>query len=210
MSASRERVGSRIHVDVVPSEARGLQGRRAGLISRGIAGVIDYLAVFVALGAAYAGTAFVRLIWKGRDFTMPSPSFSRVVLLAFLLLVAYLTVMWATAGRTFGGRLIGLRVIDRHGRIPGVGVAVVRALLYALFPFGLLWVGIGRGNRSVQDLVLRTSVIYDWHVRTSRVVLDQDGAVSNDAFGARVDVQPTIADEPDDRHPEPLPRLDGE
>jgi hypothetical protein len=41
----------------------------------------------------------------------------------------------------------------------------VRAALYAIFPIGLLWV-LGSGqNRSLQDLVLRTSVIYDWELR---------------------------------------------
>jgi hypothetical protein len=34
-----------------------------------------------------------------------------------------------------------------------------------LFPILLLWVAVSRQNRSVQDLVLRTSVVYDWTAR---------------------------------------------
>ena len=30
---------------------------------------------------------------------------------------------------------------------------------------GLLWVALSRENRSVQDLVLRTSVVYDWQAK---------------------------------------------
>jgi hypothetical protein len=37
----------------------------------------------------------------------------------------------------------------------------VRALLCVLFPVGLLWVLLSGENRSVQDVVLRTSVVYD-------------------------------------------------
>jgi hypothetical protein len=37
-----------------------------------------------------------------------------------------------------------------------------RALLYVLFPAGLLWIMASRRNASVQDLVVRTAVLYDW------------------------------------------------
>jgi hypothetical protein len=36
----------------------------------------------------------------------------------------------------------------------------VRAVLCVIFPVGLLWVLVSQENRSAQDLVLRTSVIY--------------------------------------------------
>lgn len=38
----------------------------------------------------------------------------------------------------------------------------MRALACALFPIGVLWVAVSRENWSLQDVVLRTSVIYDW------------------------------------------------
>jgi hypothetical protein len=31
-----------------------------------------------------------------------------------------------------------------------------------VFPIGVLWVAVNRENRSVQDIVLRTSVVYEW------------------------------------------------
>lgn len=43
--------------------------------------------------------------------------------------------------------------------LPG---ALLRALLCTTVPIGLLWVAFSRENRSLQDLLLRTSVIYDW------------------------------------------------
>jgi uncharacterized RDD family membrane protein YckC len=44
-------------------------------------------------------------------------------------------------------------------------VALLRALACVLFPLGLLWVAFSRDLRSVQDIVLRTSVVYDWQHR---------------------------------------------
>ena len=81
--------------------------------------------------------------------------------------------------------------------------AVVRAVLCALFPLLLVWVAVNRHNRSVQDLVVGTSVIYDWSV-TRRL------ASSDDPVGVAVDVAPAVADEPEHGDPEPLPRLDRE
>ena len=78
------------------------------------------------------------------------------------ILVVYLTVAWWLNGRTFGDHLMGLRVVNFRGdrlRLPG---ALARAAFCAAFPLGLFWVAVSRENRSVQDVVLRTSVIYDW------------------------------------------------
>ena len=60
---------------------------------------------------------------------------------------------------------MGLRVVGRSGRLLALGWASIRALLCVYFPFGLLWAGIDRRHRSVQDLILRTSVIHDWLIR---------------------------------------------
>jgi hypothetical protein len=37
-------------------------------------------------------------------------------------------------------------------------------VLCVLFPILLFWVVLSRENRSVQDVLLRTSVVYDWSV----------------------------------------------
>ena len=43
--------------------------------------------------------------------------------------------------------------------------AVARAVLCLLFPIGLLWVVVSRRNASVQDLLVRSAVAYDWAYR---------------------------------------------
>jgi hypothetical protein len=43
-----------------------------------------------------------------------------------------------------------------------VSVALARATLCALLPVGLLWAAVDTRRHSVQDLLLRTAVVYDW------------------------------------------------
>jgi uncharacterized RDD family membrane protein YckC len=155
----------RIHVDVIPAEARGLQGRRAGLFSRILANILDLGVVFAAVIATYVGWAGIKLLWQGSSFTRPTPGLAAALLFAEVLHVLYFAAAWTTSGRTLGNRVMGLRVLGRSDRPLSVGMALGRAVLCVLFPFGLLWAGVSRENRSVQDLILRTSVIYDWRPR---------------------------------------------
>ena len=210
MTILREHVARRIHVDVVPLEARSIQGRRAGLITRVIANVVDLGVVIAVVFGLYIVWAGVKLLWQGAAFTRPTPGFGAALLVATLVQILYFAASWTTSGRTYGDQLMGLRVFGRRADRLRVAPALVRAVLCAVFPFGLLWAGISKEHRSVQDLVLRSSVIYDWHVRTDDDEMAGVSDRSGDALGSRVDVQPTITDETDDGHPEPLPRLNGE
>ena len=87
------------------------------------------------------------------------------MLTALLVLVVYLTVAWATSGRTYGDHVMGLRVVSRDGGPVGPLRAGLRALTYVVFPLGLLWCAGGRSRRSVQDILVRTAVVYDWRSR---------------------------------------------
>ena len=60
---------------------------------------------------------------------------------------------------------MGLRVVNSRGNTLRWIKALLRSGFCLIFPFGLLWVLINKENRSLQDLVLRTSVIYDWRPR---------------------------------------------
>jgi uncharacterized RDD family membrane protein YckC len=53
-------------------------------------------------------------------------------------------------------------VVDSAGRRLSLPRSLARAVLYVLFPAGLLWVLASRRNASLQDLVLGTAVVYDW------------------------------------------------
>jgi hypothetical protein len=145
----------------VPLAAQPLQGRRAGLVTRILADSLDFAVVAGILGLTYLGVAAALFIWRSRTFSFPTPSFLLVLLLGGIVSVLYLTATWGTTGHSYGKHLLGLRVVGPFGRLRVAG-AFVRALLCVIFPAGLAWVLVSRHNRSLQDVVLRTSVVYDW------------------------------------------------
>jgi uncharacterized RDD family membrane protein YckC len=145
----------------VPLAAQPLQGRRAGMVTRILADGIDFAVVAGILGLAYLGVAAVRFVWRSWTFTFPTPSFLLVLVIGATVSVLYLTATWGTTGRSYGKHVLGLRVVGPFGRLRIAG-AFVRAVLCVIFPLGLAWVLVSRHNRSLQDAVLRTSVVYDW------------------------------------------------
>jgi len=152
-------------ISAVPREARAYQGARAGLVTRLVANTVDALSVGVALLAAYAGFNAVLFLFSPRDFEFATASALLSVTTALIAFVVYLTAAWSITGRTYGDHVMGLRVVGRRGDRVWLPVALVRAALCVGFPIGLLWCGVSASRRSVQDVVLRTAVIYDWRPR---------------------------------------------
>jgi RDD family len=148
-------------VSTVPAVARPFQGRRAGLISRVLANTVDFGVVVAVLMAGYLAVAAALFLWKSWAFTFPTPSFLLMLVLGGVTAVLYLMVAWTTSGRSYGDHLLGLRVVGPRGRLRFAG-ALVRAILCVVFPIGVFWVALSGENRSLQDVVLRTSVVYDW------------------------------------------------
>ena len=152
----------------VPAQAREFQGQRAGIVTRVAAGAVDFLVVIVAIGVIYGGIAGVTFLIRPRSFHWPHNIGWSIPVLYFVLMTVYLALCWCGTGRTYGGALLGVRVVNYRGarmRVPG---AILRAILCVVFPIGLLWVAISSANRSVQDIIFRTSVIYDWSPRAQQ------------------------------------------
>ena len=90
-------------------------------------------------------------------------------------ITAWKSQVFATSGRTVGARVMGLRVVGRRGTRVRWAPALLRAVFCAAFPIGLFWCAVSRESRSVQDVVLRTSVIHDWPVaRSAPTLLDTE------------------------------------
>ncbi|BBZ78283.1 hypothetical protein MANY_36200 [Mycolicibacterium anyangense] len=133
----------------------------AGIVSRGLAALVDIVVVVVTMGLLYLGLALTTLILRPTSFRFPAPNliFSSAVTIGVSVL--YLTVCWTLSGRTVGAVLLGVRVVGRGAELLTLPVAVLRAVACVLFPIGLLWVAVDRGRRSVQDIVLGSRVVYD-------------------------------------------------
>jgi uncharacterized RDD family membrane protein YckC len=137
------------------------QPRHAGVVTRLVAAAVDTVAVVVLAALLDLGAAGARFLWSPVDFRWPQPT--TVVIVAVLLVVAvvYLAVGWALAGRTYGSKFMGLRVLSSRHELLGWIRSILRALVCVLWPVGLLWCGVSRTRRSVADLLVRTVVVYD-------------------------------------------------
>ena len=144
----------------------GGPSRPAGIVSRIIAMVIDIGVVLVAAAAVYLGFVFVRLLLHPRDFHWPAINLFFSTTEFGVLAVVYLTFWWSTSGRTVGNALLGIRLVSSRDRALNWARALLRAVLCVIFPIGLLWVVFDPNRRrSVQDLLLRTKVVYESTVR---------------------------------------------
>jgi uncharacterized RDD family membrane protein YckC len=149
-------------VSSVPREARPYQGHRAGVVSRCLAAAVDLAVVIGVVFGAYAGWAAFLFVLDPRSFRFPDMSWLVGFAIGWVVSVVYLTFAWFTTGRTFGNHVMGLRVVSGRGGRIRLLLALLRALAYCVFPIGLFWATVSRDNRSLPDVVLRTSVIYDW------------------------------------------------
>jgi uncharacterized RDD family membrane protein YckC len=146
----------------VPREARPYQGHRAGMVTRTIAAAVDAAVVVLVVTIGLLSVNGLSFVLDPRGFRVVGASQEVLVEVALGTAIVYLTGTWAVMGRSYGCRLMGLRIVDRRGRSPRLMRALLRATFCVFFPLGLLWCGIGRSRKSVQDLVLGTSVVYDW------------------------------------------------
>lgn len=147
----------------LPSQARAFQGSRAGIVSRMVAAVIDFgLAVALVVGIVVVASVWSYFFTRGDSLHLEWPSRLGLSVLTWVVLFVYLAWGWARTGKTIGKRVAGLTVVTTSGgRLPA-WLAIVRAFLYVIFPLGLLWCAVSASQRSVQDLLLSTAVVYDW------------------------------------------------
>jgi uncharacterized RDD family membrane protein YckC len=151
----------------IPREARAFQGQPAGLVSRCLANIVDALVVGIALVGGYVTVNGVLFVLDPQSFAFTDPSLAWITLLALWTTVVYFAGAWMSTGRTYGAHVMGLRVVGRRGGRAHPVVALARSLFCVFFPIGLLWCALSPNRRSLQDAVLRTSVVYDWRPRAA-------------------------------------------
>jgi uncharacterized RDD family membrane protein YckC len=151
--------------------ARSLQGQRAGFVSRLAAATIDAIVVvLIEFGILLLG-AVIRYLFTRNFHLFHSPVWLTSGLFC-IIAVIYLTSGWSSTGKTLGKQTVGVRLVRTDGGRVRSGTAFARAVLYLLFPWGLVWSLVSRQNASLQDLLLRTVVLYDWQYREPEANVD--------------------------------------
>lgn len=148
----------------------------AGLMRRLPAIAVDVLPALLLVWVFYAVGIFDSAIFRPPDdwfwtewllkYWLDNPS---VIVLPAATIVGMGILTSATAeainGRSLGGRLLGLRVIDKKGFEVGTGRIAVRALGSILnvgtLGLGYLWVFVSRYRRGLHDFIAGTVVIHD-------------------------------------------------
>jgi len=147
----------------IPRGALPYQGTRAGVVGRVIAALIDVCVI----AAIVLGLRAILLVWfvvqPGPSEAL-LPSRNEFIGLGAIGLWAMWAACWARGLRTFGGFIIGVRVVGRCGGRLGIWLALLRSALCLVFPIGIFWAAFSPANRSLQDVLLRTSVIIDWRL----------------------------------------------
>ncbi|MER5437525.1 RDD family protein [Streptomyces sp. NPDC002790] len=135
--------------------------RPAGIVSRGLAVMVDVVVLaLVGLGVE-VGVGCVRLAVGGPPFQVPDVSNWAAGPIGWGLAVCYFGGFWVMVGATPGARLLGLRVTDRAGRRLRTVRAFVRAAVAVSFPLGLFWIAFSKRRAALQDLVVRSTVSYE-------------------------------------------------
>jgi len=186
MEGAESRPPGRLSDRAIPEEARAFQGDRAGIVTRTVANLIDSAVAAAIVLSCYLGWAAFQFLLAPTSFSFPPFPWGIGILATGGVLVLIFWASWSTTGRTFGGHLMGLRVVNFRGRKLHWTGALIRAGFCVVFPIGLFWAVVSSRNRSVQDTVMRTSVIYDWArgpLIGRREQADADGPASDAAPG---------------------------
>jgi pimeloyl-ACP methyl ester carboxylesterase/uncharacterized RDD family membrane protein YckC len=143
---------------------RGASSRTfAGVCSRGVAlGLDAALAQLLALVGVATVLVVASLVGASRTGALVG-TFTGVAW--FVIVVAYFTGFWSSAGQTPGMRLMGVRVATMDGHRPSLARSLLRlvGLFLAIAPafIGFLPALVDRRRRALQDFIARTVVVYD-------------------------------------------------
>ena len=160
--------------------------RYAGLVSRGVARLIDILLLAVMV----AGSVWVVQQFLGIDPNRCPPVgewwnlrarlcgyMPYAVLLAGVVIPpAYRILFFVVTGQTPGMAVMGLRLRRSDGRKVGVRQALKRVLAYSLtLGLGSFLIPVTGRRRALHDILAGTVVVYDWgdHELDFRRALEQ-------------------------------------
>lgn len=149
-----------------------IEGKYAGLGVRALATLIDLIVIAIGVIAVYFGSLYgIRMlapvlgaVEETEEVYGPLPLIlTQLFFITFT--VFYLIVPLCKYGGTIGEKLLGLRVVDRHGNIPDTVAAVVRfayhffACLFIFPLFGYVFILFRKTKQGLHDQLAGTFVV---------------------------------------------------
>ena len=110
--------------------------RAAGIVTRGVAGGVDAIVVFLFAVVIVLTFRAAQFVWSPTTFTWNDVSIWGSLSLFIAIAIVYLTFAWAMIGRSYGQYLLGLRVLSRKRLKPGWALALLRAVFACSSPLG--------------------------------------------------------------------------
>jgi uncharacterized RDD family membrane protein YckC len=139
-------------VPAPPTVAPEIQAEYMGFWIRFVAAIIDA----VITGAVATIFGFI-------PFFMGNSSFSPGPFIWYPLFMLYYWLFIGFKGQTPGKMVVGIKVVNAQGEIPGLGTAALREILGkfvsgAAFCLGYLWIAIDKEKRGWHDSIASTHV----------------------------------------------------
>jgi len=141
------------------------------LLLRWLGSVID----IIVLGLLVAAPLIIHSI--GPDYALGNTAYHVLFFILLAGAILYFPVGEAFWGRTLGKLLTGLVIIDRDGRPPGIGKALLRTLLRLIEVNPFLLGGIpaalavlaSENRQRLGDMAARTYVVRSKHLKEARI-----------------------------------------
>jgi uncharacterized RDD family membrane protein YckC len=184
MTATAASATTERRTDFAP-DVETMQGRRAGIVTRGLAFAIDWGIVLAGVPAIMWGIGVVQGML---NFDAPSyPDLPEWLppIIAALWTFWYFVGLWWFAGRTVGAVVLGVRVVGRRHASVGLVRSTIRfwVMVATMWVIGEVWLALSKSRLALHDRAAGTQVIYDGaeKKREVHVALGPDGTPHEDA-----------------------------
>jgi uncharacterized RDD family membrane protein YckC len=157
-----------------------MQGRRAGIVTRGLAFAVDWGIVLAGVPVIMWGIGVVQGLLNFETPTYPDLPDWMPPIITGLWTFWYFVGLWWFAGRTVGSVILGVRVVGR--RHPSVGLlrSTIRfwVMVSTMWVLGEVWLALAKSRLALHDRAAGTQVIYDGaeKKREVHVALAPEGA----------------------------------
>lgn len=140
-------------VPTPPAAVPGVQTEYMGFWIRFVAAIIDAVI-----------TGVVATIFGFIPFFIGNSGFSPGPFIWYPLFSLYYWLFIGLKGQTPGKMVVGIKVVNAQGEIPGLGIAALREILGkfisgAAFCLGYLWIAIDKEKRGWHDSIAGTHVV---------------------------------------------------